>query len=567
VRADRAADPARPRRPRAGRSGGPRALRSHPWRLLATLLLALLGCVAPASVHGGAGGRHPWTIPGHLRLGEPDEPDSLLEFYAHTAAADEVNNLLFAPVFRYDDRGNFLPELATQVPSYANGGISKDGKTIVLHFRKGVEWSDGAPLTAHDLAFTYKLVEDDRTNVKMREGWDDIASLDVPDDYTAVVHLKKPNADVLGLCFGGSAYPPLPEHALAKVPPAGLQRSAYAQKPIGSGPFLLEKWNHGASLEFVPNPRYWRGPPKLHRLTWKVIPNTDTLLAQLQSHEIDVYDGVATNQIPRLAQIPGIRVEKRLVANLKHMTLNTARPNLRDVRVRLAIAEAVDWDRINADVYHGYNVRASSDIPPDSWAAPNVPFYPYDPAGAKRLLDAAGWRVGSDGYRRQGGSRLVVEIASGTGNQPNAQAEVQIQSQLKAVGIDMPIRNYPVSLLFARDGPLYTGKYDASWSTDTLGPDPDNEASWSGKFIPPRGANTSRLDDPVVNATSSEQLHTFDRARRKAIVQKEETRIHELVPAIFLFWEEKYVAYNDDLKNYKPAEYIANSWNAWEWRI
>ncbi|MBV8600686.1 MAG: hypothetical protein JO359_03870 [Candidatus Eremiobacteraeota bacterium] len=165
------------------------------------------------------------------------------------------------------------------------------------------------------------------------------------------------------------------------------------------------------------------------------------------------------------------------------------------------------------------------------------------------------------------GEKLTIEIASGTNNQPNEQAEVQIQSRLRAIGIAVSIRNYPVNLLFARNGPLYTGKYDTEWSTDTFGPDPDNEALWSGKFIPPKGANTSWIDDPTINETSSAQVRTFDRAKRKALVQKEEARIHELVPAIFLYWENAYAAYNDDLKNYKPAQYIASSWNAWEWEI
>lgn len=478
-----------------------------------------------------------------------------------------MNNLIFAPVFRYDQNGNFVPELAREVPTYENGGISKDGKTIVLHFRNDLKWADGAALTTRDLAFTYQLVMDDHTNVKLREGWDDIESLDVVNDTTAIVRLKEPDADVLGLCFGGNAYPPLPEHLLRNVAPQDLQRSAYASKPLGSGPFVLEQWNHGSSLEFVPNPAYWRGAPKLKLLTWKVIPNTDTLFAQLQSHEIDVYDGVPTNQIARLNQIAGIRIVPRLVANLKHMTINVSRPNLRDVRVRLALAEAVDWDRINRDAYHGYNERATSDIPPNSWAAPKIPFYPHDPAAARALLDEAGWHPRPDGYRYKNGKRLVVAIASGTNNQPNEQAEVQIQSELRAVGIEMPIRNYPVNLLFDRIGPLYSGHYDTSWSTDTFGPDPDNEASWNGAFIPPHGANTSWLDDPVINATSDAQLRTFDRAKRKSIIQKEEMRIHQLVPAIFLYWSKNYAAYNDDLKNYKPAEYIANSWNSWEWQI
>jgi peptide/nickel transport system substrate-binding protein len=290
-------------------------------------------------------------------------------------------------------------------------------------------------------------------------------------------------------------------------------------------------------------------------------------LAQLQTHEIDVYDSVAENQIGRLGSIPGIAVAKRLLANERHLTINTARPQLSDVRVRLAIAEAVDWDRINAQIYHGYNVRARSDILPTSWAAPQIPFYPHDPAGARKLLDAAGWSMGPDGYRHRQGEKLVMQISTGTNKQANEQAEIQIQGQLKSAGIQVVIRNYPVNLLFARDGPLYSGKYDTSWTIDTYGPDPDNQGNWSGKFIPPNGANTSWIDDPVINETSAAQVRTFDRAVRKALIQREEMRIHELVPAVFLYWENAYAAYNDDLKNFKPAQYIANAWNSWEWEI
>ena len=537
-------------------------------RIAALLMLLLLAaCVSLSPTNTISGGRHLWTQPGHLRLGEPDEPDSLLEFYAHTAAADEINNLLFAPVFRLDDRGNFLPELARVVPSYANGGISRDSKTLVLHFRRGVVWADGAPLTAHDLAFTYRLVMNDRLNVKNRAGWDDIARIDLPDDYTAVVHLKVPNADVMGLCFssGGTAYPPLPEHLLAGV--SDLERSPYARRPVGSGPFALEKWNHGSSLEFVANPRYWRGRPKLDRITWKVIPNADTEYAQLQTHEIDVYDGVPENQVDRLHEIIGVTVTKRLLANERYLGINTSRPALNDVRVRLALAEAVNWSRINNEIYHGFNLRARSDIIPTSWAAPNVPLYPYDPGAARRLLDAAGWRIDASGRRTHNGRRLELVLSSGTNKPLNDAAEVQIQSELKALGIGIEIRNYPVNLLFDRRGPIYGGTYDLSLTIDTYGPDPDNEAQWNGAFIPPKGVNTSRIDDPVVNETSDAQLRTFDRAKRKALVQREELRLHELVPAVPLYWENSYAAYNDDLKNYKPAQFIANLWNSWEYEI
>ena len=531
----------------------------------ASLAFFAAGCTR-VDEGGTPGGKHPWTVAGHLRIGSPDEPDNINPMYAHTDATDQVDAFIFAPLFRYGPHGDFVPELATVVPTYANGGISRDSMTIVLHLRHGLRWSDGAPLTARDLRFTWHATLDPHNNTKSVYGWDDIAAIDVPNDDTAVVHLKRPNANVLGVFGGGGgdAYPPLPEHLLAKLP--NLNAAAFNAAPISSGPFLLRAWNHGSSLEFVPNPLYWRGPPKLAGISWKIVPNPDTLFEQLTTHEIDVLPSVGDTFTSRLANVPGVRVVKTLTANWRRLAINCARPGLRDVVVRRAIAESVDWDRMNATVYHGNNLRAHSDLPPDSWAAPNVPFYRYDPAAAAHSLDADGWKRGPDGVRVKNGEALRFVI-SATNKPGNEQAEVQMQQELAAVGVALTIKNYPASILFAQDGPLYTGRYDLEWSIDTNGPDPDNQGSWSGDFVPPRGANTSFLRDPIITQTSDAAIRTFDRTQRKALYQREETRIHELVPVVFLYWQERLVAYNDDLHGYVPAEYITDNWNAWQWSI
>lgn len=532
--------------------------------LVAALVLAACTRLAPGPAAQGA--RHSWTIPGHLRIGTSDEPDNLNPMFAHTDATDQVDALIFAPVFRYDERGEFVPELATEVPSYANGGISKDSKTIVLHWRRGVVWSDGAPLTARDLRFTWRAVENSANNTKARYGWDDIATIDVPDDATAILRLKRPNAGVLGILGGGggSAYPPLPEHVLGKLP--DLNRANFNAHPIASGPFLLAAWNHGSSLEFKPNARYWRGAPKLKAVSLRVVPNPDSLFAELVTHEIDVIPSVPENLAGRLSALDGVTVKSHLVANWRRLAINCARPALSDARVRLALAEAVDWDRLNATVYHNLNVRARSDIPPGSWAAPRIPFYAHDPAAARRLLDASGWRAGPGGIRAREGRPLHLVI-SATNKPGNEEAEVQIQQALGALGIELRVKNYPASYLFAQDGPLYGGRYDLEWSIDTSGPDPDNQGNWSGDFVPPRGANTSFLRDPLVTQLSDAALRTFDRAQRKALYQREEERIHALVPAVFFYWQNARAAYNSDLRNYRPAEFITDNWNAWEWSI
>jgi peptide/nickel transport system substrate-binding protein len=525
-------------------------------------LLAMCACTRVGAPP--AGGHHAWTRPGVLRLASTEEPDSLNKLFANSDAADQVASLLFAPILRYDDRGELLPELVTAVPSIANGGMSADGKTIVLHFRRGLQWSDGAPLDARDLVFTWRAVMDERNNTRLRTGWDDIRTIELPDPHTAIVRLKEPYAAILGIfALGGAGYPPLPAHLLAGV--RDLNRAPFNAQPISSGPWVLTAWHHGASLEFAPNPRYWRGPPKLARLSYRIIPNSDTLFNALRTHEIDVDDTITENQIDELRTLEGVTVAKRLVANWRHLAFNCRKPTLSDVRVRRAIAIAIDWDRMNQTIYHGYNQRAVSDIVPTSWAAPAIPPRRFDPEGARRLLDAAGWRPGPDGVRRRGALPLAIAVSSTNAKAANVQAEVQMQQQLRAVGIDLTIKNYPTSLLFAQNGPLYGGTYDLSLTIDTNGPDPDNEGSWSGDFLPPKGANTTFLADPVITATSHEAAHVVDRARRKALYQREEARINELVPAVFLYWQVAYAAYNSDLRNYRPAQYISSNWNSWEW--
>jgi ABC-type transport system substrate-binding protein len=162
---------------------------------------------------------------------------------------------------------------------------------------------------------------------------------------------------------------------------------------------------------------------------------------------------------------------------------------------------------------------------------------------------------------------MHLTIYATTGHQENTESQVLIQSMLHAVGIDVAIRNYPGSYLFATDGPLYSGKYDLEWSIETNGPDPENSGDWNGAFIPPNGANTSWLNDPIVNATSTAAATTFDQASRKALYQREEERIRQLVPAVFFSWRTNYTAMNEDLKNYVPVAFIGDSWNAWQWSI
>ncbi|MBV9439045.1 MAG: peptide ABC transporter substrate-binding protein [Candidatus Eremiobacteraeota bacterium] len=546
--------------------------------LAALLGIVLGGCTKSATsvsaTAGSAAGssapaaRHPWTRPGHLVIGAAgEEPDTLNKLFANTDAADQIAQFIFEPIFRYDQHGDYFPAAAREVPTLQNRGITPDGRTITLHFRPGMKWSDGAPYDARDLLFTWHAVMNPRNNTRLTTGWDDIAAIDLPDPLTAVVHLKQPYGGILGIfAEGGAGYPPLPAHLLASLP--DLNHAPFNSRPLSSGPFILERWNHGASIEMVANPTYWRGRPKLDRVTYRIIPNADTLFLALQTHDVDLFDSVNENQIDRLKTLQGIIVTKTLIANVRRLQFNTSKPVLHDVRVRRAVAEAVDWDRINQTVYHGYNQRAASDFFPLSWAAPTgISAPPHDPADAAKLLDAAGWKPGPNGIRTKAGARLTFSVSTTVSKPANTQAELQMKQDLLPLGIDLEIKNYQTSLLFAQSGPVYSGKFDSEFTIETQAPDPDNEGLWSGKMIPPHGANTSWLNDPILTQTSHDANLTFDRAKRKALYQREAERIAELVPAVYLYWQNSFAGVNSDLRNWKPTSYISDYWNCWEWSL
>jgi peptide/nickel transport system substrate-binding protein len=532
-------------------------------RVTAALACVLLAAGAAACTRvgeTGSGGRAPWTQTDRVRIASTEEPDSLDTLFTNSGAGVDVEALLFAPLFRYDDKGEYVPELATSVPTLANGGIAHDGRTIVIHLRPGVRWSDGAPLDARDLRFTWQAVMNPRNNTRLRAGWDDVTAIDLPNALTAVIHLREPFAAILGAFTG---FPPLPAHLLAGLP--DLNHAPFNEHPISSGPYALTAWNHGSSLEFAANPQYWRGTPPIPRVTYRIIPDDDTLFAALQTHAVDIADSLTESELGRLGTLTGYAIQHRSTGNFRHISFNCAKPILADVRVRRAIAEAVDWDRMNATVFHGYNQRATSDIIPGSWADPHLSAYPFDLAAAKRLLDAAGWQPGADGIRRRNGETLSLDISTTPAKPANVQAEVQMQQQLRAAGIDLHVKNYPTSLLFAQNGPLYGGRYDLSLTIDVDAPDPDNEGARSGAFIPPHGQNTTFLNDPVLTATSHAAAHTFDRAQRRALYAREEARIHDLVPDVFLYWQVATAVVNADLHGYHAARFLTSNVDAWAW--
>jgi len=256
-----------------------------------------------------------------------------------------------------------------------------------------------------------------------------------------------------------------------------------------------------------------------------------------------------------------------VVATYRHLDFNLRDPALRDVRVRRAIIEGVQWRNLLHTVYHDAGIPAVSDIFPGGFAAPDLPLYPYDPREAARLLDESGWHAERGAIRSREGLPLALTIMSTNTKAVNAEAELQIAAQLRPLGIDIRTKNMPASYLFAQNGPLYTGAYQLAWAADTRGPDPDNAANWVTAAEPPNGGDTVFLSDPKIDELAGRARETFDPEERRRFYQLEEERLHRLAASYIFSWQRATMAFTEHLHGVRPAVYYSNFWNSWEWRL
>src|SRR4029077_14474277 len=237
----------------------------------AAAALALAACaktstaVAPRTGSGNA-----WTAHGTVRLTESEEPNSLIRMFSNQASADDVTALLFEPFFRFDDHERPVPALVTVFPTQKNGLISADGLRITYKLRPSVLWSDGVPVTADDVIFTWHAIVDGKNPVAYTQGYDQIKTIVADNPHQVTFVMKKPQGAAVYL-FSEGTFMPLPKHLLDKF--ATLNNIGYDTAPVGDGPFVLKQWLRGSDLIFGPNTNYWRGRPKLDAIDIKIIPN------------------------------------------------------------------------------------------------------------------------------------------------------------------------------------------------------------------------------------------------------------------------------------------------------
>ena len=526
--------------------------------LALTLCVALAACSKTGS-GGELGEQNATTHPHWLRIadGGGDVPTLNPDLYQESTL-NNIATLTMAYFVRYDRNGEPVPELLTVIPTQQNGGISKDGKTITWHLRHGVRWSDGAPFNADDVIFSTKVVLNPANNIVGRDGWDLITSMDEPDKYTVVYHLKQPYGPYLPTFFGSGGANPciLPAHLLAKYP--NINHVPYNAKPVGIGPFRVTAWRRGDAVEMEANPYYWRGLPKLKRITYKIIPDTNTLLTEMTTGDVDLYPGVRPAYGDQFKAIPSLDVKVYPSTDYSNVSFVVTRPLLKDVRVRNAIRYALNRALIVSDVYHNYAQLGESMLPPSDPLAPHVPLIPYDPQKAKDLLAQAGWKAGTDGILVKDGQRLSLSLVGYTGSASLDQMVELMREQLKAVGIEIDVRKFAADTYFgayADGGILYNSKYDMALLSWVGQPTADLSNVYSCKQIPPYGQNSSHYCNPQVEKWMDQVKLTYDEATQKKLLAKIIPQIIADNPVTVVYYPDNIYAENKDLKGYVPGPF------------
>lgn len=496
--------------------------------LLCALSLAVVACAAAPSLP-----------PGYVAVGLENGPITLDPRFATDATASQIGDLLFDGLTRLDSQSRRIPQLAAswEMP---------DAQTYVFHLRDGFQFADGAPVTAADVKATYDSILDAHTKSPKQQALAPVESVEVVDHLTVRFRLRQPFAPLLSETGLGV----LPAHQIASSPTKPLVA------PVGSGPFQL--------VEFVPDERvvvarhapYPLGVPRLAGVVFKVVPDAVSRLLELKRGTLDlVQNGIEPDSLVWLRTLPHIAVVTRAGTTFQYLGTNLQDAKLADVRVRRAIAHAIDRDAIVTTVLKGLATVATGLLAPTHWAySQQVVTHAYDPKRAKALLDRAGYRdPDGDGPA----PRFHLSYKTTTVELRRRIAEV-LQQQLAQVGIALDIRSYEWATFY---NDIKRGDFQL-YSLAWVGvEDPDiYYLTCHSSQTPPLGSNRGYFHEETIDTLTEAARRTYDVDERRRLYAEVQRRVAQLLPVIPLWWTTNVAALNRRLQEFEVqpnASYVS----------
>jgi peptide/nickel transport system substrate-binding protein len=504
------------------------------------------------------------------------EPDNLNWNYSNMWFSIILQQIWHCWAWEFDDQNVAFPKLVTEVPSTENGGVSADGTVITMHLRDDIVWSDGQPITADDFVFTYDMIVNPANAVGTVYPYDYVASVEAPDPQTVVTTFSEPFAPWESLLWRGV----LPKHVLEPVfeSDGNIDEAEWNYAPtVGCGPFDFAEWESGSYLRFVKNPNYWLGQPNLDEIYFQFVPDDASQTAALVAGDADLGTFPPLSDVPVL-EAGGLNImtessgyEEGIFFDFRDPT----RPQA-DVKVRQAIAQAIDRDAINNDLLLGLTHAPETlwdPIAASGYVSPDIQPWTYDPEAAKALLEEAGWTdTDGDGIRENANGEKLTLVHGTTIREIRQDAQAVIQQQLKDVGIDLQIPSWDADLFFgtyADGAPPALGELDLmEWSDSTYFPDPDDDY-WLCSQIPsdenPSGYNYYGCDEKL-DGLFQQQLTLTDTAARAEVFREITKYMHDQVYWLGMWDDPDYWAVSNRLTNVKFSG-VTPFYNIMEWDL
>jgi peptide/nickel transport system substrate-binding protein len=440
------------------------------------------------------------------------------------AQSERIDSLIFDDLLSRGDDLNVAPGLAEkwEIP---------DPLTYVFHLHHGVKFHDGRPLTARDVKWTFDSLLQGKIRSTKAANYKFVDHIDAPDDYMVVFHMKQSDAPLLWNLSDG---------AMGIVPYGSGDEMAL--HPLGSGPFKFVSAETDRDVVLERNEDYWGGSPKIPRVRFAVVPDETTEALELRKGSGDIaINSLTPDTVVTLARDPNLQVERGPGTRLAYLAFNLRDPILKDVRVRMAIAYALDRRPMIEYLWRGEAEPANSILPTQSWAYNgDVHTYPHDPEKAKQLLDAAG-------YPEVNGVRF--HIAMKTSTDANTRMMVAVmQQQLRQVGIALDIRSFEFATFFSDVQHGAFQLYGLRWIGGNEDPDIFEYAFHSSKF-PPNGANRSYYLNTKVDALIDQARQAIDPKVRKPLYGEVQSLLAEDLPYINLWYLDNVLVHTKRVQN------------------
>jgi len=526
--------------------------------------------VAPTRAGSAAAGAAPTTAAnagtpvngGELKIATTTEGTTLHPYkFTDTPSENYMILMYLLPLLRYDkDTLELKPYAAASVQK------SADNTTLTFTLRDNLQFSDGKPITATDYAWTWSKASD------KANGWPNLGSYtpyiaSVKDIDAKTLEVKLVN--VLATSQEKVAYAlqyVLPKHIWENLDWSDPNKNPEILKPsVVPGAYTLVEWKKDQNATFAANDKFFLGRPHIDRITYRIYGNANVATQAIVNGEVDQY-GPEPENWPDLTKNAKLAAYPADAANLgvTYIGLNTRMEALKDKNVRQALNYAIDKDAIVSKLTYEIGKRATQMYLPTSWAAdPTANPYTYDLAKAKQLLDAAGWKPGTNGVREKNGQPLKMLVLFGPNTTPvREQLATIAQQQWKAIGADVEVRGLEFGALLkqTKEGPYdwaaYVNAYIAGVDPDTI---------WFKKDAGP-AFNRVDYQNPHVQDLYEQGLKELDRGKRTVIYQEISRTLADESPWIWLYYELGHQVINKRVKGVKVSKALGLN-DVWEWWI